>query len=367
MPLAATFADLPGATWWYLALYLVTWVVHVIFMGYVLAGSAWLAAGILFKNPESRGPFEPLLREWLPFMLSLAITAGVAPLLFIQILYRTQFYTANLLAFHRWMAVLPVLIIGFYLLYLLKTRWAQKRSRASDTVCAIVTAACFLFIAWSWTENHLLSLADQQMWSQQYASGAILFRSSQLLPRLAMWFSGMFPILAVWLSWQLWWPNRFNANQDIPNTRQAAMIGLAGFTMTASCAGLYWMTMPADHRTALIGTPVIGFWIPTLIGGLGLAGVFALQYRSQTLSREGLLVASVLTVVGATGVAGLREAIRLQSLDLEALTPIHHDAANVGGLGVFVVFTLINTALITWCLRIALRAGDERPDQRPSL
>ena len=40
-------------------------------------------------------------------------------------------------------------------------------------VGAIVFAS-FAFVAYSWTENYLLSVADQQVWSEQYAAGMCL-------------------------------------------------------------------------------------------------------------------------------------------------------------------------------------------------
>src|SRR5262245_22520401 len=110
----------PRATAFYLTLYVATLVIHVVFMNYVLAGSAYLAWFTLAHRrddlaQDARDPLAFPLRDWMPFLLSAAITAGIAPLLFLQILYQRPFYTANLLLFNRWMAILPVLIVAFYL------------------------------------------------------------------------------------------------------------------------------------------------------------------------------------------------------------------------------------------------------------
>jgi hypothetical protein len=116
----------PAPTIFYLVLYIATLLVHVVFMNYVLAGSAYIAFGVLKNRTAVSGLKEDkianMLRDWLPFVLSAAITAGVAPLLFIQILYKQNVYTANLLLFHRWMSIVPALIVGFYLLYLAKSK-----------------------------------------------------------------------------------------------------------------------------------------------------------------------------------------------------------------------------------------------------
>src|SRR6476620_4982881 len=108
----------PAPTAFYLTLYLGTLLLHVLPMAYVVAGSALLMPRVLTQPHLIADPLTLHLRQWLPFVLSAAITAGVAPLLFLQILYQREFYTANLLLFNRWMAILPVLIAGFYMLYL---------------------------------------------------------------------------------------------------------------------------------------------------------------------------------------------------------------------------------------------------------
>ena len=74
----------PGPTAFYLTLYVLTLVVHVLFMNYVLAGTAYLAIRSLGGRPPNRGSatISGVLSDWMPVMLSGAITAGVAPLLF---------------------------------------------------------------------------------------------------------------------------------------------------------------------------------------------------------------------------------------------------------------------------------------------
>jgi hypothetical protein len=66
----------------YLVVYVLTLVVHVLLMAYVLAGSLWLSWVTLFPGndsiPRTKQPLSRILRDWMPFALSGAITAGVA-------------------------------------------------------------------------------------------------------------------------------------------------------------------------------------------------------------------------------------------------------------------------------------------------
>jgi len=100
-----------------LALYVATLALHAVFIGYVVAGTAYTLVQSLRRADD---PIAATVRDRLPFMLGAGITAGVAPLLFVQLLHQTRFYTANLLLGPRWMAVVPALIVGFYALYLAK-------------------------------------------------------------------------------------------------------------------------------------------------------------------------------------------------------------------------------------------------------
>ena len=165
--------NLPAPTAFYLTLYVLTFALHQAFMHYVLAGSLYVAWTTTFpgRGTVSRHdqPIAATLRDWQPFLLSAAITAGVAPLLFIQIVYQKQFYTANLLLWWRWMIVVPVLIVAFYLLYLLKSKLMARWPRAVRSLVAIGTAACFVFVGFCWTANHLLSV-NESRWPQVYVT-----------------------------------------------------------------------------------------------------------------------------------------------------------------------------------------------------
>lgn len=163
----------------YLSLFAVMLGVHAVFMRYVLAGSTYLAIGRLIgpRRCAVRG-WQSILVDWLPFATGLAITAGVAPLLFVQILYVREFSTANLLLSHRWMAILPVLVVCFYLLFLQKSSWLARHRWVWRTVVASLACSGFIFIAWSWTENHLLML-DRDAWVPHYESGALRYASRE--------------------------------------------------------------------------------------------------------------------------------------------------------------------------------------------
>ena len=95
--------ELPSPSIWYVVLYAATLLLHVAFMSYVLVGALLLGlAGLRARlhaahrsghadgTGGDRGALAPMarvLKDWMPSALSAAITAGIAPLLFVLLAF----------------------------------------------------------------------------------------------------------------------------------------------------------------------------------------------------------------------------------------------------------------------------------------
>lgn len=346
----------PGPTAFYLVLVVTTLFVHMVFMHYVLGGAAYLAVGRLFgRRLTAACGWQAMLVDWLPLATGLAITAGIAPLLFLQILYREGFYTANLLLSHRWMAILPVLILSFYLLYLQKSAWLARRGPVARAAVAWLSFAGFWFIAWSWTENHLLSL-DRAAWPRIYATAALGYESSGLVPRLATWLFLAFPTVALELFWQAWlYGDRFDRPTGLARLvaglsplRRLAVMALAGLGGAATCAALYAATLPEATRAAVTGACGGGWLVVAIAGGVVQASVWLV---AAVRDRLGMAAATMATLGWAAWLAGVlvvREVVRLAAVDVEQLADLHAQAATVGGLPVFLASAVITFTAIGW-------------------
>ena len=367
----------PGPTAFYLVLYVVTLVSHVLFMNYVIGGAGYLAVANVFgkrmevvdaDDAQRRLSFTWILRDWLPFMLSGVITAGVAPLLFVQILYQPNFYTANLLLFHRWMAILPVLIVGFYGLYVLKSKAIRMWHRSLRITATLIVFACFMFVGYSWTENHLLSLRGTASWADFHASGDLMYATSVLLPRLLVWLVGGLPTMVLMVFWQVWYKRKGDVKVDPREVKRGTLIALAGLIGAGLCGGWYYAADNAADsalRSAVTGPLAGGYFLVAVAAGLVTAFMFVMLYRHKGLCPYRLSVASAAWVIAITCMAVVREAIRLEAVDIESLYAAHDNAIGKAGLPVFLVFTVVNGGLIAYCFRLVRKhrkvSGDTRP------
>ena len=358
--------DHDSATLFYLSLYMVTLVIHVFFMSYVLAGSLYLAWANMFAGtneiPRVQQPLACLLREWMPFVLSAAITVGVAPLLFVQIIYKQQFYTANLLLGWRWMIVIPVLTAAFYLLYVVKSKTVEKWSIAGRTMLGLSTAVCFLFIAFCWSANHLLSI-DRTIWAEAYSKSSFITSRGDLCLRLATWIAGTFPVMSVLAGWQLVFLQKAkcatSSNCDT-EAQRLAIASVSGLLVACITGSVYITRLPGTVTDSLLGSPGV-LWIGVL--GVGVAMQVAgwlLQWRKASLSSRltGTVTAGMLAML--TGTVILRELIRATQAGLALNSDQMTDARQIGGFGVFMVFAVINTGLIVWCVRLVHRRSQPK-------
>jgi hypothetical protein len=359
----------PWPTAVYLTFYIATAAIYLVFMHYVLAGTIVLLIGYVAPGARRRvagsanipgrsglGLIMKAVRDWLPAMLGLAITAGIAPLLFLQILYQREFYTANLLLFNRFMLLLPALILAYYMLYLLKSHTLAARWPILFGLVAFVAFVCFFYTAWTWTANHVLSL-HQESWQNQYGSGAFIYRNAEIWPRLGYWITASFTILAVEVAWQLLWGRRHHDVADLElatsRLRALALVGLA----TSAAEGWVWqLWLDSPARAPMLSVLGLPYAVLAMTGmAIQVAGWLPLKSAAQLTTRRLALISTgaVMTLIGALVV---REARRLAAIDITALFDAHRDAARVGGMPLFLASFAFNAVAITTCVLIVKRA-----------
>lgn len=337
----------------YLGLLVITLALHAVFVGYVLGGVGWTVVAAI---RGTRSPIREAARDWLPFALGAAITAGVAPLLFVQLVYQERFYTANLLLFHRWMAVVPALIIGFYLLYLHKSE--QVAGRAGQIAIAVAAALCFGFVAWSWTENHLLS-QDRSAWRALYESGGMLYVSPAVGPRLLVWLTAALPIFAAGAAWQV--RARAGADASGPSVRRLGIAALVGIAASAGAALWLYAVMSDDARFDLDQPMLAAWWLGLAVARAAEAVAWILVVRRPdgAAARRWLARASAAGFLAIVTGAMVREGARLHALE-----PLRERWLLSGGQLLFMIAAVVSIAAMIVLYKIVRRGLAEGPAAR---
>jgi hypothetical protein len=306
----------------WLALYLLSFALHAVFVSYVAAGTGYALVAAVRRSAD---PIAERTRDWLPFMLGAGITAGVGPLLFVQLLYQRRFYTANLLMGPRWGAVVPALIVGFYALYLAKASEHRRR------LALAVGTACFAFVAWSWTELHQVML-DDTAWRAMYAAGERFHFDADIVPRLATWLGAMLALFATVAAWPATATER----------RRLAGLALAGFIVcgiTSAASVIIDREFDQAHGWTY------------LLAAAAVVAALAWGWTARQPDGPGLGTATSATALALIAGSVVREAPRLELLERSRATAI-----DSGGLPIFVLTLVVGIAAITWVVRTAARA-----------
>ena len=128
----------PAPVWLLWALLQLTFFLHLLAMNVVLGGSILALHWRMSRRPEDaaqRTAVTGAFAKALPVAVAAAVTLGVAPLLFVQVLYGRLFLTSSVLMAWWWLAVVPLVILAYYGAYLLAFRGASLGPRAK-TVAA---------------------------------------------------------------------------------------------------------------------------------------------------------------------------------------------------------------------------------------
>ncbi len=130
----------------------------------------------------------------LPLFTSFAITQGIVPLLFIQLLYGPLFYTSSILMGSYWISIIFILIVSYYFLYIYKFNFT-KLGKAGPFLL-IGSSLLFLVIAYIFTNNMTLMLSPEKWAALSQSTSGLAMNSSekQILPRLIHTIIGSFAV-----------------------------------------------------------------------------------------------------------------------------------------------------------------------------
>lgn len=176
----------PSPFWLVQLLMALTLALHWAFLGATVGGTVVVLLNALRKQSEASRALTPFL----PFFLSMAMTLGVAPLLFVQVLYGQFFYTSNILLGYWWLGLLVLVIANFYLFW-----WAWHRLEQGKGLSWLVPAVVlvvFVKSALILSSNATLTQSPDA-WAAVWAKGMnrLYAGAPSLVPRLLFALSGL--------------------------------------------------------------------------------------------------------------------------------------------------------------------------------
>ena len=348
-------AALPGPPWLFHGLWVLTFLIHLVFVNMVMGGSV-LAALVGRDRPGARET-QSFFVEANGWAISFAITFGIAPLLFMQVLFGRFFYTATILLAWWWLGMLGILTLGYYLNYVAKFRLqAGKGARA----ILIAEALCFLVIAAIQVAINVLHLQPGRWESVARQAGAALLDPT-FLPRMLHFVLAAVAMAGVVLAFVA--TRRAAATTDREASLGMARFGLrAAFITTAlNLADGFWLllALPRDVLRAFMrgGAATL---VPLTVGIL--LGVFLLVVLSRITDplAQAKEVRRVAEVIVGTVVFMVLTRHQLRDIYLAPWRADEH-AAVATQWGPLALFLVVFVLCVGLTIHAIVRAVKDRP------
>jgi len=290
-PFIPTADTIPAAWGWFQFLLLLTFPLHLLAMNGMVGG---LAIGIVqhFRGGEVRTSLAHRIAVALPLIIAFTVNLGVAPLLFLQVLYGHFVYTSSILMGLFWISVVPLLIIAYYGAYLYDFKF--KALGFAGTWLALAVLLLFFFVGYFFSNNMLLMTLPERFADYfQHRSGTMLASAEQeFLPRYFHMMTGALAVGGLFVALL----GRFRSRQNPELAEHAAGVGLKTFFyVTLINAGLgiwYLISLPKQQMLLFMGRD-LGATAVFVCALLLVIGVLVTSYRRKlalTLAGTVLLV-----------------------------------------------------------------------------
>lgn len=193
---------------------------HVLPMSAAFGGS--LVSGVLLLSGKKGNAQRAghALATSLPIFISWAVTQGIVPLLFLQLVYGPLYYTSSIIMGTYWIFLLLVLMVGYYCTYIFKFKHQQWGPKTAWLL--ILTWLLFACVGFLFSNNMTMMLTPKTWQSVIFGSGVVGNTLNLTEPSL--------------------WPRYLYFVSEA--------IAVTGLLL--GCFGLYWLSRDKSYATWLL-------------------------------------------------------------------------------------------------------------------
>jgi hypothetical protein len=341
---------IPAPAWLFLGLDLLTFALHILVINVVLGGSLILLFAKLKKEDMS---LQESIGNKIPTSVALGVNFGVAPLLFMQVIYGNLFYSSSVLMATFWIMVIPLLILAYYGAYIHARKFADSAVMAK---IAILFSSVFLLYIGFMFVNNMTLMVQPEKWATYFANrdGTILnLGDPTIWPRYLHFLVASIAIAGLFIS--IIWSLKSRSTQPGAEDKIKAGLKIFGIATIVQVLIGFWflIALPSEFILQFMGRNIV-FSIILLLGFLSAIGAivtaFVNKLRPTVMM---LLVTVILMVITRHNLRSLYLADKF-SLDSLELAPQY------GVMTLFFVILVIGLVSVGYMIKAALDAKEGR-------
>jgi hypothetical protein len=312
--------SLPAPVWLLKALLLLTFFLHIIPMNFALGGG--FVTGVTEfigrrRNSEYHSLLARSLVRMLPIIIAFTITLGVAPLLFVQVLYGQFFYTSSILIAWPWLSIIAILIISYYGFYLCAFRW--EKLKGGRLVVVLGSAVLFAVVGFLYTNNLVLMLTPQK-WAAMYLQNPhgthLNLSDPSVIPRFLHFFVASFALTGILIA--IYGVRK--RGQDAAFARWAIRYGILWFTIATlvqlGVGSWFLLSLPSEVMELFLGGDQLAtlIFVGAIVCALGSLVAMLTGYVSSSPGPK-VVVGIGLIALTVVGMVLMRDIVRDAYLD----------------------------------------------------
>ncbi|WP_028573532.1 hypothetical protein [Desulfonatronovibrio hydrogenovorans] len=345
VPIADT---IPTSWGWFYFFLVLTFILHLLLMNAMLGTGIISLVRLVRKGNEAC----PVCKDFslkLPYKIAFTINFGVAPLLFLQVLYGQFIYVSSIMMAVYWLSVVGILVILYYSAYIYDFKYDQwPQLRVYFLGLSVVLA---LVIAFMFTNNMTLMLSPEK-WTGYFEnrSGTMLnLGDPTLIPRYLHFVVASVAVggLVMAINWKL------KADPKGTEYIDQGMTWFSYATIVQIAVGLWFLiSLPQEIMLLFMGGSMLHTGI-FLVGLCGVGLILVFSFKKMVWATAGGLILTI------TFMVLMRDLVRNAYL-----APYYHPSERVvipeyAPLFIFLIVFVLGLGAVFYMLRLAFEAGKE--------
>lgn len=352
--LIPTTEAIPAPAWLFLVLDVLLFMLHILLINVLVGGTLITIYSRLKRDGDLlENRLHGAVADKIPTTFALGVNLGVAPLLFVQVIYGHLFYASSVLMAIFWILIIPLLIIAYYGAYFHIRKYAT--AAAWSKISIWLTAVIVLYIGFIFVNN--LTLMNQpEKWTAYFENrgGLILnLGDPTVIPRYLHFVAASVAIAGAFMA--LVWSIR--QSKGIAGAAAKAKSGLLVFgyaTIVQVIVGLWFLlAIPRDFMLQFMGDNLPATII-FLLGFLSGIGAIATAFANKLRPTLTMLLVTLLAMV--TTRAFLREMYLAGKFSLNSLEL----KPQYGVMTLFFVVLIIGLASVGYMLKAGFASNEGR-------
>jgi hypothetical protein len=288
---------IPAPAWLFLVLDILLFTIHILLINVILGGSLiTLVSRLKSKDDTLENRLHGSIADKLPTTFALGVNMGVAPLLFLQVIYGHLFYASSVLLAVYWILVIPLIILAYYGAYIHIRKYASATLLSKMAIW--ISAIILLYIGFVFVNNmSLMTQPDRWVTYFENRDGTILnWGDPTLIPRYLHFVAASVAVSGLFMA--MVWTSRQKKGVDGAEAKVKSSLLIFGYaTIIQVVVGLWFLlAIPREFMLNLMGGDIFSTVI-FMLGFLSAIGAIATAFANKFRPTLSMLLVTILAMV----------------------------------------------------------------------